>query len=111
MLKQIDLKNTTDDALPNYLTSLRFTQSHGLTDVRLSLGYAAVVIAAITFYFDFKLGWEQTKYWTLWAVIVYFILNGALTFWIWKVEKGIVFVGSFNDKKVDIGPPKIHPLC
>jgi signal peptidase complex subunit 2 len=106
VLKQIDLKNTTDDALPNYLTSLKFKQSHSLTDVRLSLGYAAVLIAAITFYFDYKLGWDQTKHWTLWAVVVYFFLNGALTFWIWNVEKGIVFVGNFNDTMVDISPTK-----
>ena len=89
-----DLKNTTDDALPNYLTSLRFTQSHFLTDVRLALGYAAVSIAAVTFYADYKLGWDATKTATLWAVIAYFIINSALTAWIWGVEKGKVFVGE-----------------
>ena len=83
--KQTDLKNTTDDALPNYLNSLKFKQSHNLTDVRLALGYASVLIAGLTFYFDFKLGWDKTKYWTLWAVVVYFLLNGALTLWIWNV--------------------------
>ena len=89
-----DLKNTTDDALPNYLTSLKFKQSHYFADVRLALGYSAVVIAAITFYADYKLGWDATKQGTLWAVIAYFILNGGLTFWIWGVEKGKVFVGE-----------------
>jgi len=89
-----DLKNTTDDALPNYLTSLRFTQSHFLTDVRLALGYAAVSIAAVTVYADYKLGWDATKTATLWAVIAYFIINSALTAWIWGVEKGKVFVGE-----------------
>lgn len=98
--KQTDLKNTTDDALPNYLNSLKFKQSHNLTDVRLALGYAAVLIAGFTFYFDFKLGWDKTKYWTLWAVVVYFLLNGALTLWIWKVEKGSVFVGNYNQTMV-----------
>ncbi|KAF6236535.1 hypothetical protein HO173_005316 [Letharia columbiana] len=95
-----DLKNTTDDALPNYLTSLKFKQSHFLTDVRLALGYSAVVIAAITFYADYKLGWDKTKYWTFWAVLVYFTLNGALTFWIWGVEKGKVFAGQIDHPKV-----------
>ena len=51
-----DLKNTTDDALPNYLNSLKFKQSHFLTDVRLALGYMAVTIAGITFFIDYKLG-------------------------------------------------------
>ena len=97
---QTDLKNTTDDALPNYLTSLKFKQSHTLTDVRLSIGYTAVLTAAVTFYCDYKLGWDQTKYWTFWAVVVYFLLNGALTVWIWNVERGIVFVGNYNKKMV-----------
>ncbi len=95
-----DLKNTTDDAIPNYLTSLKFKQSHFLTDVRLSLGYAAVVIAAATFYLDYKFGWDKTKEWTLWAVVAYFILNGALTYWIWGIEKGKVFTGEMGDTLV-----------
>lgn len=89
-----DLKNTTDDALPNYLTSLKFKQSHFLTDVRLALGYSAVTISAITFYFDYQHGWEATKAYTLWAVLSYFLLNSALTYWIWGVERGTVFVGD-----------------
>ncbi|KAL8737226.1 MAG: hypothetical protein Q9181_001880 [Wetmoreana brouardii] len=97
-----DLKNTTDDALPNYLTSLKFKQTHVLTDVRLALGYTAVVIAGVTFYADHKLGWDTTKYWTLWAVVAYFILNGALTYWIWGVEKGKIFTGERNDTLVSI---------
>ncbi|KAL8712436.1 MAG: hypothetical protein Q9220_003284 [cf. Caloplaca sp. 1 TL-2023] len=97
-----DLKNTTDDALPNYLNSLKFKQSHYLADVRLALGYSAVVIAAITFYADYKLGWDATKFWTLWAVVAYFILNGALTYWIWGVEKGTIFAGEHNKTHISI---------
>lgn len=99
-LYSVDLKNTTDDALPNYLTSLKFEQSHFLTDVRLVLGYSAVLIAAITFAFDYKLGWDKTKDHTFWAVIAYFVLNGALTVWIWGIEKGKVFAGEFEDRQV-----------
>ncbi|KAI4183916.1 MAG: hypothetical protein L6R41_005094 [Letrouitia leprolyta] len=97
-----DLKNTTDDALPNYLTSLKFRQSHYLADVRLGLGYTAVVIAGVTFFADYELGWDATKFWTLWAVIVYFILNGALTYWIWGVEKGQIFNGESKDTTISI---------
>lgn len=105
MLIVAELKNTTDDALPNYLTSLKFKQSHFLTDVRLGLGYSAVVIAGITFWADHKLGWDATKYWTLLAVIAYFILNGALTYWIWGVEKGKIFTGEINDMLVRTKSP------
>lgn len=95
-----DLKNTTDDALPNYLNSLKFKQSHYYTDIRHLLGFTAIAISAVTFYFDYTLGWEKTKTGTLWAVITYFILNGALTFWIWAVERGCVYVGDLKDVKV-----------
>ncbi|KAL8791070.1 MAG: hypothetical protein Q9213_000277 [Squamulea squamosa] len=100
--QDLDLKNTTDDALPNYLTSLKFQQSHFLADVRLAFGYSAVIIAAATFYADYKLGWDATKYWTFWAVVAYFILNGALTYWIWGVEKGKIFTGENNGTLISI---------
>ncbi|KAL8842725.1 MAG: hypothetical protein Q9170_000381 [Blastenia crenularia] len=100
-----DLKNTTDDALPNYLTSLKFQQSHYLADVRLGLGYSAVVIAAVTFYADYKLGWDATKVWTMWAVIAYFILNGALTYWIWVVEKAAPFTRWFDSEGYFVAAP------
>lgn len=95
-----DLKNTTDDALPNYLTSLHYKQDHRYTDVRLALGWTAVIIAGVLFYFDWKLGWDATKAYTLPAVVTYFILNGAFTYWMWFVEKGIVFAGEREGKKI-----------
>jgi hypothetical protein len=100
-----DLKNATDDALAPYLSSLpkpyTFKQSHALTNTRLALGYTAVIIAAITFYADWKLGWDETKGYTTVACVVYFILNSLLTYHIWRVEAGRVFVGTIEgDKKV-----------
>lgn len=94
------LKNTTDDALQNYLSSISFKQSHFLTDVRLAIGYIAVLIGAATFLADYKLGWNATKDWTAVAVVVYFGLNGAFTYWMWAVERGVVFEGSRQGKKV-----------
>ncbi|KAL8387556.1 hypothetical protein RB595_009826 [Gaeumannomyces hyphopodioides] len=89
-----DLKNTSDDAIPNYLNSLKFKQSHTLTDVRLGLGYGAFLVAAACFLWDYKLGFDGTKYYTAAAVALYTLLNGALTVWIWGVERGIVYVGT-----------------
>lgn len=92
-----DLKNATDDALAPCLTTLpspyTFKQSHYYTNVRLATGYAAVIIAAITFYFDWKLGWDATKHYTAGACLLYFTCNAFLTLWIWKYEAGKVFVG------------------
>ncbi|KAH6854511.1 microsomal signal peptidase 25 kDa subunit-domain-containing protein [Chaetomium sp. MPI-CAGE-AT-0009] len=88
-----DLKNTTDDALPNYLNSLGFTQSHYLTDVRLALGYSAFALAAACFGWDYHFGFESTKHYTAAAVAVYTLLNGALTLWVAWAERGTVYVG------------------
>ena len=92
-----DLKNSTDDALAPYLTTLpppyKFIQDHTHTNVKLAIGYITVAIAGILFYADYKLGWDKTKDATAVACVVYFILNGFLTYWIWKVEAGKVFVG------------------
>jgi RsiW-degrading membrane proteinase PrsW (M82 family) len=96
----LDLKNTTDDALPNYLNSVKFEQSNYYTDVRLALGFTAVLIAAGTFYFDYTLGWEATKKGTLWAVIGYFIVNALLSLWIWLVEQGCIYKGDLKGTKV-----------
>ncbi|KAG9235033.1 putative signal peptidase complex subunit SPC2 [Amylocarpus encephaloides] len=89
-----DLKNTTDDALPVYLNSLKFTQSHTLTDVRLALGYSAFLLCAATFYWDYTYGFDSTKLYTTIAVAIYTLLNTVLTFWIWGVEKTTVYVGT-----------------
>ncbi|KAJ9648331.1 hypothetical protein H2199_001185 [Coniosporium tulheliwenetii] len=100
-----DLKNTTDDALPVYLTTLPngpFKQSHRLADVRLALGYTAVAIAGVLFYFDWTLGWDKTKAYTGPAVLAYFLLNGMFTYWIWAVEKGTVFAGSRGKNQITI---------
>jgi hypothetical protein len=95
-----DLKNTSDDAIPAYLNSLKFRQSHTLTDTRLALGYTAFAICAATFYWDYKFGFDNTKLYTTIAVALYTLLNGALTFWIFYVEKGTVYVGhnKWGDK-------------
>lgn len=88
-----DLKNTSDDAIPNYLNSLKFKQTHTLTDTRLVLGYSAFVIAGACFAWDYKFGFESTKYLTAVAVAIYTILNTVLTYWITYVEKGVVYQG------------------
>ncbi|KAL1603652.1 hypothetical protein SLS60_005240 [Paraconiothyrium brasiliense] len=97
-----DLKNTTDDALPNYLHSLKFKQIHKQTDVRLAIGYTAVIIAGALFYYDWKFGWEASKPYTLPAVVAYFILNTAFSYWLWFVEAGTVYEGEAKTGKVRI---------
>lgn len=89
-----DLKNNTDDTIPVYLNSLKFNQSHYLSDVRLAIGYVAILIAAATFFWDYKYGFETTKVYTGFAVVIYTILNSILTIWVTFVEKRIIYVGT-----------------
>lgn len=98
----VDLKNTTDDAIPNYLNSLSFRQSHTLSDVRLTLGYLALATAAACFAWDYKLGFEATKLPTAAAVALYAVLNTALTAWIFLVERGAVYVGTSPDGRARV---------
>ncbi|KAF2964662.1 hypothetical protein GQX73_g8912 [Xylaria multiplex] len=101
-----NLKHTSDDAIPNYLNSLKFTQDHSLIDTRLALGYGAFAIAAACFLWDYKLGFESTKWFTAAAVALYSLVNGALTLWIAYVEKGTVYQGKAADgTKLTLGPP------
>jgi len=73
---------------------LKFKQSHYLSDVRLAIGYAAFLISAATFAWDYQFGFESTKYYTAAAVLLYTCLNGALTYWQWFIEKGKIYVGT-----------------
>lgn len=99
-----DLKNTSDDAIPNYLNSLKFTQSHFLQDVRLALGYGAFSVAALCFLWDYKLGWDSTKHFTAAAVALYMLLNAALTFWTSQKEKNVIYQGTApSGDKVRLG--------
>ncbi|KAK5655455.1 hypothetical protein OQA88_5726 [Cercophora sp. LCS_1] len=93
-ISQANLKNTSDDAIPNYLNSLKFRQSHRLTDVRLALGYGAFTLAAACFLWDYKFGFDATKWFTAAAVALYSLLNGALTLWIVYVERGTIYEGT-----------------
>lgn len=87
------MENPTD-TYAQYLKSLGFKQSHTLTDVRLAFGFTACTIAGLTFYYDWTAGFEAAKFWTFYAVVAYFILNTALTFWMMFVEGGKVYVGE-----------------
>lgn len=87
------------------MKSLGFTQSNTLADVRLAIGFLACALAGVTFYGDYMLGSENenVKYYTVYAVAAYFTLNTFLTWWIWGVEGGKVYIGERDGVKVRTG--------
>jgi len=91
---------TTDDALQNYMSSIGFKQSFDTNEIKLVIGYSSVVMAGATFILDYKFGWEETKHFTLLTVVIYFLLNSLYTYWIYFVEKDIVFEGRYGGHDV-----------
>lgn len=92
------LKSTSDDQLSAVLSSLDYAPDHHLVDVRLALGYASVLVAGLTAYWDYRVGFFEAQYpWTVLGLVLYLGLNLAYTLWIWKVEAGIVYYGKKSD--------------
>lgn len=75
------------------------------------MGYSAVIIAGVLFYADYKLGWDDTKAYTAPACLAYFVLNGILTYWIWAVEAGTIFVGVREGGQKVGTVPKMTRMC
>ena len=103
-----DLKNTTDDALATYLDTLSpaLIPSNILTDTRLLLSLVASLLAASVGICDWLYDFSATKTYTLAAVLVYFALNGAITYWVLKVERGRIWIGTVASTSP---PPTSNP--
>jgi signal peptidase complex subunit 2 len=71
--------------------------------VRLGLGYTAFAICVAAFYWDYKLGFESTKYYTAAAVVIYAFINGLLSLWIWGIQQNAVYDGANkNGDRIEI---------
>lgn len=78
--------------------------------MRLALGYGAFALAAACFLWDYRFGFDSTKPYTAVAVGLYTILNGALTYWISRVERGAVYQGTApSGEKVALSSPSAAP--
>ena len=101
------LKSTSDDQVPLALKELGYATNNYLVDVRLALGYASVIVAALTAFYDHKVGFFAAKYpWTILGLFIYVTLNVAYTYWIWFVEAGIVYSGTKGALKVSVATSK-----
>ncbi|CCG81691.1 Predicted protein [Taphrina deformans PYCC 5710] len=97
-----ELKNASDDTIPATLRKMGYTQSHTLMDVRLLLGYIGVVAAALAGGYDYKVGFEKAKGYTLIGVLTYFLFYGGMNAWQYFVERGTVYVGTKGASRVVI---------
>ncbi|OLL26492.1 Signal peptidase complex subunit spc2 [Neolecta irregularis DAH-3] len=97
-----DLKNASDDAIAVYMNDKGYRQSNYLLDVRLALGYFAVLVAAATAGYDYLVGFQAAKFYTWIGAPSYFLLDGAMMLWTWLVEKKVVYVGEKDGKTIRI---------
>ncbi|ODQ64102.1 microsomal signal peptidase 25 kDa subunit [Nadsonia fulvescens var. elongata DSM 6958] len=102
LYSQNDLKNVCDDHISSIFGSEGYTQTHTLVDTRLALGYTSIVISAIVAYYDYKVGFKNALVFTTTGVIIYFVLNAALTYWLLNVEKNCVFQGTKGDTRITV---------
>ena len=82
------------------MKSLDFVQSYTLSDIRLALGYAAVLAVAIAAYYEYRVGFQAAKGWSTLSVGAYFLLNAALYCWTTYIERDIIYIGNKGDLRV-----------
>ena len=87
------------------MKSLGYTQNYMLSDIRLGLGYAAVICCAAAAYYEYKVGFKEAKSWSMLGVGAYFLFNAALYFWGYFIEGNTVYVGSKNGITVPTPSP------
>lgn len=75
------------------MNSLGYIQSHTLSDVRLALGYTAVIAVAAAAYYEYRVGFQEAKGWSTLSVGSYFLLQAALYIWTNYIEKDTIYVG------------------
>lgn len=92
------------------MQSLGYVQNHTLSDVRLGLGYAAVICCAAAAYYEYNVGFKEAKSWSIMGVGAYFTLNVALYFWGYFIEGTTVYVGSKNGITVISPDNNLRPL-
>ncbi|KAK9314768.1 microsomal signal peptidase 25 kDa subunit [Lipomyces starkeyi] len=97
-----DIKNATDDEIVKILSGKGYTQLFNLIDIRLTLGFLSVIVAAAAGGYDYYVGFEKAKTYTAIGVSIYFVLNMALTIWIMYFEKGTIYQGSKDGKKISV---------
>jgi len=85
------------------MKSLGYVQSHTLPDVRLALGYTAVIAVAAAAYYEYKVGFQEAKGWSILGIGSYFLLQTALYLWTNYIEGNTIYVGRKNN--ITVLPP------
>jgi signal peptidase complex subunit 2 len=72
----------------------QFKPSHVHTDVRLTLGWTASIIALGASIYAYKVPFQQSRDWVLAAVVLYILLSGMQALYVRYIEKDTIFQGQ-----------------
>jgi len=90
-----EIKDALDDAIKRMLTRPdQFKQNHMHTDVKLALGWGAVLAAGATGLYGYLVEFEKSKIGVAVGVALYMILSTLQYLYQWFVEKDVIFVGK-----------------
>ncbi|GAA5910510.1 hypothetical protein JCM8208_007628 [Rhodotorula glutinis] len=101
-----ELKNALDDHVRDLLahpagtttststSRAPFTRSYRHDDVRLTLGWSSVAVAAATGYYGYRTPFHDSTLWVSVGVALYIALNTALALYVALVEKNTIFEGK-----------------
>ncbi|KAG7832194.1 hypothetical protein KL920_000529 [Ogataea angusta] len=102
----IALRNECDEALPEVMARLGYSQSFFNTDFKLLVGYLSVGASALMYWLEKKYNndFSNSDYvnYTTALVVVFFILNGIWVGFTKFVEKNVKYVGTKGSKKVTV---------
>ncbi|KAJ9105889.1 hypothetical protein QFC20_004224 [Naganishia adeliensis] len=90
----VELKHACDDAVKSIMKDYQFTEIHTHTDIKLALGWLAVLVAAGTAGYSYKVGFEETKGVATAGVIAYFILSGIQLLYAYYFEGSKIYIGK-----------------
>lgn len=79
-----------------------YTQTHTIEDIRLVLGYASIIVAGITAYFDMYIGFVEMQNSIAVGVVVYFILAGLYNGCLYFYERGLIYTGKKNSLSIAV---------
>lgn len=88
-----ELQQTLDEALPGTFARLQYTQSFGLIDTKLAIGYSIAAVAAVSFLLDKKFKFDEVLSYQKGLLATYAVLSLAFWYFTKYIEKGVTYSG------------------
>ncbi|KTW26825.1 uncharacterized protein T551_03287 [Pneumocystis jirovecii RU7] len=97
-----EVKYTMDDSISPFMATLGYQETYLLMNIRFILGYSSAVISASVAACNYIFGFKASRIYTLWGVIMYFILYGCYNLWNYTAGRSIIYQGSKKKIRLSI---------